>query len=367
MPEMNQYENFGRQFDEKIGEASRVVITSHIDPDGDAISSIMAIGRYMKERFGDMPMRMMVNEPGTVLGEIFRDIFPMYEEIEVVSDLSAEIAEGDTLVFVDGNALDRFSSHPEEVSKFPSMVIDHHPGREIVGNVSVVDTTKSSTAEVILEALLPDHSEISPEMAKILLLGILSDTGFLSYVDDEHHRNLAAELAGIGGVDLDEFIVELRRLPGIAAGMYDEYKQNEQTIHFNNVGWPVAFASHIPDSYTPDQAPYAHVAKDEFFLDQFQRAKAEQATTGETTLPTWGYIVRPKGNGVFSVSFRSKADVNVRKLVNKLKEQGVLASGGGHPVSSAGVFNNDGMNYTAEEVIEKLTAAIEGLEPQLGK
>ncbi len=55
--------------------------------------------------------------------------------------------------------------------------IDHHPDNEMFGDVNVVDSHKSSVAELVYDFFLYNHWPISKPVAECLLTGIITDTG----------------------------------------------------------------------------------------------------------------------------------------------------------------------------------------------
>jgi len=60
-------------------------------------------------------------------------------------------------------------------------LIDHHPGISLQGDINIIDPDFSSTCEIIFEFFQKNKIEITRNMAKFLLLGILSDTGMFQH------------------------------------------------------------------------------------------------------------------------------------------------------------------------------------------
>jgi len=82
--------------------------------------------------------------------------------------------------------------------------IDHHHDNTRFGTINLVDVSASSTAEIVYGLAKVLGAEVTPEIAKALYVGLVTDTGRFSYqnTDASTHR-IAAELIE-AGVDVDD-------------------------------------------------------------------------------------------------------------------------------------------------------------------
>ena len=82
--------------------------------------------------------------------------------------------------------------------------IDHHHDNTRFGDVNLVDTGASCTAEIVYELARHLGVELTPEIASALYVGLVTDTGRFMYenTDARPHR-IAAELIE-AGVDVDD-------------------------------------------------------------------------------------------------------------------------------------------------------------------
>ena len=77
--------------------------------------------------------------------------------------------------------------------------IDHHPAVDQYGEINLVNTNASSTSEIIYDMILHfnDESIINAEVARVLYLGIVGDTGrFLFNNTTQHTMEIAGRLIG---------------------------------------------------------------------------------------------------------------------------------------------------------------------------
>jgi phosphoesterase RecJ-like protein len=176
-----------------IADAESVVAVGHINPDGDALGSALAIaiacraaGKQAWASFGD-PF---------VLPETFR-----YLDLEAVASPGEIEGDIDVLVACDTANPERLGSALHLAERAGTVVIvDHHVSNAGFGDIAVVEPTAAATAQLVF-GLLVDHLAwpLSPEVATALYTGLVTDTGRFQYssTTPEVHR-VAAALLGAG-------------------------------------------------------------------------------------------------------------------------------------------------------------------------
>jgi phosphoesterase RecJ-like protein len=122
---------------------------------------------------------------------------------EVFHEPPADVVDR-TLVFLDCGNVDRT---PEGFLRDPSariVNIDHHHDNTRFGTINLVDVGASSTAEIVYALAKLLGTELTPQIASALYVGLVTDTGRFSYenTDAGTHR-MAAELIE-AGVDVDD-------------------------------------------------------------------------------------------------------------------------------------------------------------------
>ncbi len=175
-----------------LEKAENILVVTHVDPDGDAIASLTAVGLALKqieqkatlvcddsvpERFRYLPLSQKVRKsPDTVKGH----------------DLLIAVDCGDE--FRMGRA---FSSLPDPK---PFIInIDHHVTNTRFGDINLVDPKATSTAEMLYHLFADLGITISPEIALSLLTGLVTDTlGFCTVGVSADTLRIAADLVESG-------------------------------------------------------------------------------------------------------------------------------------------------------------------------
>ena len=180
-----------------------IVITTHRNPDGDAIGSSLALSHYLRMH-GHTTYMMAPSEypdflewmPGA--GEfLIHDIEP--------EECDAKIARADMIFCLDFNALDRIDKLGEAIAATdcPRVMIDHHLDPEEFCDFMMSDTSASSTCEMVFDfiEMFNDKALIDKKTAEAMFTGILTDTGSFKYATSPKLFRIAAELLEKGADD----------------------------------------------------------------------------------------------------------------------------------------------------------------------
>jgi bifunctional oligoribonuclease and PAP phosphatase NrnA len=170
-----------------IEESRRVLVTSHIRPDGDAIGSSLALA-------------LALLDFGKQVQVVLSDGLPASFKHLPGSELIKRRAEGnfDLIISVDcsdlkrvGKALDGYRS--------PDIVIDHHATTEGFGRLNLVDPDAAATASVLVRYMSNWGLQITTRIAANLLTGLVTDTlGFRTSNTTPEVLRQAADLLEIG-------------------------------------------------------------------------------------------------------------------------------------------------------------------------
>lgn len=161
----------------------KIVITSHHNPDGDAVGSVLGL-YFILKRMGLTAEMVLPNEIPSFLTWL-----PGAEKIVKHSKQKEEakrlLAEADTIFSLDYNGSARLEKLSADFDKAKGIkiLIDHHPNPENVFAHYISDTNVSSTAELVFEfaIALKGHELITPDAAICIYTGIMTDTGSFSY------------------------------------------------------------------------------------------------------------------------------------------------------------------------------------------
>jgi phosphoesterase RecJ-like protein len=181
----------------EIRDGQRFLLTTHEGPDGDALGSLLAMHHLLGRLGKDSVMFLAAKE------------FPLPIEYrflpleEVFHEPPADMADR-TVVFLDCGNIERMPFDFLRDDGAHVINIDHHHDNTRFGDVNLVDTEASSTAEIVYQLALQLAVEITPEMASALYVGLITDTGRFMYENTgaDTHR-IAAELIE-AGVDVND-------------------------------------------------------------------------------------------------------------------------------------------------------------------
>lgn len=186
--------------------AEKIVIVTHVSPDGDAIGSSLGLWHFLESQeknvnvivpnaFPDF-LRWM---PGA------KDII-RYDKYKEFADKL--IAEADVICCLDFNALSRIDAMADAVaaSKGRKMMVDHHlyPGdfcRIVISHPEI-----SSTSELVFRLIcrLGYFEDITKEGAECIYTGMMTDTGGFTYNSNNREIYFIISELLSKGIDKDE-------------------------------------------------------------------------------------------------------------------------------------------------------------------
>lgn len=162
-----------------IKNDSKIVIFTHLNPDGDAIGSSLGLHIVLKNKGINSTVIIPNSAPD------FLKWMPNFEDIinykKNVEKAEKEIQNANIAICVDFNALNRLGEIEEFFLKteMPKILIDHHPNPEDFCDYCFSDTSVSSAAELVYEFIrqMEFIEYIDKQAAECFLAGIIADTG----------------------------------------------------------------------------------------------------------------------------------------------------------------------------------------------
>lgn len=184
-----------------ISSKEQIVITSHHNPDGDAIGSVLGL-HHILSAMGCNSIMIIPNEIPDFLTWL-----PGSEKIlrfSKNSKVAAEAIRSAEIIFsLDYNSpkrLEGMQSNFDQSSAI-KILIDHHPNPDSVFQWTLSDTRASSTAELVYEfaAIMDLESRVDENSALCIYTGIMTDTGSFSYAcSNPRTFEIAAKLIAKG-------------------------------------------------------------------------------------------------------------------------------------------------------------------------
>jgi phosphoesterase RecJ-like protein len=188
----------------------RVLVLSHVAPDGDAVGSLLGMGRILRALGKQVTEALQDRIPTQFAG------LPGAGAIAGPGTLGGVGAGYDTVVAVDCSSPDRMGrAYPERLAGLPLAVVDHHVTNPGFGTANWVEPAAAATCEMLVELADALGVTIDPTLALLLLTGIVTDT--LSFrTASTTPEALAAAMrlmrAGASLVEITEGMLERRSL-----------------------------------------------------------------------------------------------------------------------------------------------------------
>jgi phosphoesterase RecJ-like protein len=151
------------------------VITTHVNPDGDAIGSELALA-YFLQKLGKK--FWIINHSPTPENFVFLDEENLIQKYD--SKLDDYILNADVLLAVDFNSLGRARSMMQvlEKSKAYKVIIDHHRNPQNFVNEIFYDIDEPATGNIIYKLIKTYNPDlIDKKTADALYAAIMTDTG----------------------------------------------------------------------------------------------------------------------------------------------------------------------------------------------
>jgi phosphoesterase RecJ-like protein len=175
----------------------RFLLTTHENPDGDALGSLLATHRLLEALGKDSVMFLAAKE------------FPLPVEYrflpleEVFHEPPADIADR-VVVFLDCGNIDRMPADFLQNGQNKVINVDHHHDNTRFGSINLVDVDASCTAEIVYDLAGLLDVQLTQEIANALYVGLVTDTGKFMYenTDARSHRMAAGLIEA--GVQVNE-------------------------------------------------------------------------------------------------------------------------------------------------------------------
>jgi bifunctional oligoribonuclease and PAP phosphatase NrnA len=296
-----------------------LTIVSHVNPDGDAIGSSLALYQYFKKaKFENVRVVIPNAHPSFLTWMPHNEgIVTATREGKIARDI---IAKSDFIFCLDFNDLDRTDqlASPIRNSKAQRILLDHHPDPRDEFEIVFSQTHLSSTSELIYEFICAMDGKhlLDQSIAECLYTGIVTDTGSFSY-SCNHPRiyQIVAHLIelGVNGEKIHRHI-------------YDTYSENRLRLLGHCLGEKLV----VLKDY---QAAYIYLSDSDLRKFKYRDGDTEGVVNYALSIEgiKLGCIFIEKEK-LIKASFRSKDDVNVNILARK------YFNGGGHRNAAGGNF-----------------------------
>ena len=171
--------------------AQKLVIVSHVSPDGDTLGSSLALMHAL---------RMLGKD---VIMNVDDDISTVYSFLPGIAEYRRfapeESVDADLLVIIDASSADRAGNEMEVVKSPVVLNIDHHKTNTRFADYLYLDSDAAATAEIIYRLLLKMGIKLTRDIATCIYEGIYTDTGSFKYSNTTSNTlKTAADLLNYG-------------------------------------------------------------------------------------------------------------------------------------------------------------------------
>jgi len=177
------------QIAELLKKHNNFVVTAHVNPDGDALGSVLALSNYL----------ISIGKNVTCL--IDDDIpsnFSFLNNIEMITLPTENKIDADLLIILDSSDLERIG-RVRQLTSAPILNIDHHISNNEFADFLYLDSNVAATGEIIFQLLKLMEAQITVAIAEYLYTAIATDSGFFKYSNtSESTMKIAAELIHYG-------------------------------------------------------------------------------------------------------------------------------------------------------------------------
>ena len=322
-----------------LARCTRVLITTHVRPDGDALGTAAAMALGLRRHNIDSQVLLLSKLPrkyAFVLQENAID----YHEVDSAWPDSLSLDSFDSLLVVDTGTWSQLPGLREHLNGFakPRLILDHHLTQEDWADVLLVRTDAAAAGEIAADLLKRWNVPLDKPLATALFLAIASDTGWFQFSNTRPATlRLAADLMEVG-VDTDN--------------LYQHLYQNERAER-------VALQTAAQESLQllqDGRLAVMCVRKSDFEKTGGSLSDTEnliniplQIRTVEVSI----LLVEPPDGPPVRVSLRSKGQVDVARFAEKF-------GGGGHARAS-GLKIPGSLDHVRETITSEMIKTLETL------
>ena len=294
----------------KIKQYDTIVTLRHVGPDPDAVASQLALRDSIKLTFPNKKVYALGNSVSK---------FKSYGSLDKVN-----YSELDDCLVIALDVPNLYRVDALDNIKYKEMVkIDHHPYEDKFGEVEYVDTTASSTCQMIANLIINTKLKIDKNIADNLFLGIVSDSDrFLVGSTTKETFEIVYRLINEVGIDIFSLYPKLYERP-INEVKFQGYIANNLTITENGLAY-MKFDTEILKEYDVDTATPSNMIND------FNNIK---------DVYSWVFVTFDEKNNQYKVNIRSRGPI-VNEIASKYH-------GGGHKFAC-------GVKTTEESDIDNL-------------
>jgi phosphoesterase RecJ-like protein len=315
-----------RKIAEEIRSNDCFLIGTHVNPEGDAMGSVLALGLVLKSLGKRAQILSQDPIPETL------SFLPGAEEILYQAP---ENVPFDVAFALDCGSKARLGEEFSKVKKIGKIInIDHHISNSYFGDINLVDPTASSASEIIFDLLRNIPVTMSPAVAENIYTGILTDTGSFRYSNTSPKTFSVARSCLLAGVDpwkVADRVYESQPLPRLH--LLPRVLATLEVDGGGRIPYVVVTRKMMEDSG-------ASVALTEDLINFPRSLKGSEVAL----------LFREISPEKYRVSLRSRGGVDVARIAEEFQ-------GGGHP-QAAGCTVEGSLSEVKDKVLQRVKTAL---------
>lgn len=327
-------------FGEWLKETEKIVIVTHISPDGDAMGSSLGLYHFLTSQKKTVNIivpnafpEFLKWMPGA------KDITLYDKNKECANKL---IADADMICCLDFNALKRIEEMGIAVkeAKARKVMIDHHPFPDDICSIVMSHPEISSTSELVFRLIsrMGCFDDITKEGAECIYTGMMTDTGSFTYNSNNQEIYFIISQLISKGIDKDD----------INRNVYNTYSESRLRL--------MGYVLHSKMKVYPEyQAAMISLTQNELKEFNYVKGDSEGFVNIPLSIKEVKFVVFfREDTDMIKVSLRSVGDFPCNKFASE------YFGGGGHLNASGGEFYG-----TMQQAIEIFEQALEKYKPLL--
>ena len=280
---------------DKIKEYNTIVIARHVGVDPDALCSQLALRDSIKLTYPDKKV-LAIGTGSAKFAHIGR-----LDKLEKFNNALLIVCDTPDRKRIDLVDLSQFSY---------KIKLDHHPFVESFCDIELIDDTKTSASEIIMELILNTELECNKEIAELLFMGLVSDSNrfLFNNCSSSTFKNVSDILKDYE-FDLGSLYNKLYLRP-LSEVRLQGYISLNMTVTPNKLGY-IVIPNEIIEQFGVDSASAGNMVNEFNFIKE---------------VLVWATITEDVKNNQYRISIRSRGPE-----INKVAE---LYNGGGHKFAS---------------------------------
>jgi phosphoesterase RecJ-like protein len=308
-----------------IQAANRIVIATHVNPDGDALGSLCGLALAC-ERIGKQATRVSVDG----VPELYSCIPSADRVVRAAPPGPFDLGIG---VDADGSA--RLGEAEAAILACPTVIdIDHHTGPDRYGSIRLVDPSAAATGELVYDLIGDLGVPLDTEIAECLMMALVTDTGSFRYSSVRPRTlRIAAALmeAGAHPAPCAERVYEQRSAS--AARLLGRALERMERIPSGRIVWSALGQADFREMG-------ARPEETDGIINELRAVRGVELAV----------LLREDPDGQIRVSFRAKEDVDAAALAARF-------GGGGHRAASGATLPGP-LDQATARVIEAAELAL---------